>query len=128
MEGLKIENMTLRPDQVSRLSEFGFKFRELKNPMQWIYNTMSTYDVLMPKTAEILQMPDPNRGGCSGIARIQPRDSEGYVWKFQWRPAIDDVPARMTGLFRLNECVHKPGKKKGEREDEDDTGSDALHA
>jgi hypothetical protein len=112
MERFKIELMTLRPDQASRLYEYGFKLHEIKNPMQWIYNTMSVYDVLLPKTAEVTRMPEASRGGLSGIARIQPRDKEGYVREFHWRPAVDEVPARMTGFPRLDEYVRKPDKKE----------------
>ena len=130
MERYKICRLALRPDQASRLYEYGFKIRSLHGKtVQYDleYNAAPMFDVELPKTAVVVREPSVDLGGQPGIAHIQPKDSEGYIKEFRWRPAVDEVPARMTGFVRLDEFVRKPDKKK-EKRDEDDAGADALHA
>lgn len=135
MERYKIQRLALRPDQASRLYEYGFKIRGLRGKTVYDdlhyedpnYNSSPLFDVELPKTAIVVREPEPGLGGQPGIARVQPKDSEGYLREFRWRPAVREVPAKMTGFVRLDEFVRKPDKKK-EDKDEDDAGASSLHA
>lgn len=130
MERYTIQRLALRPDQASRLFEFGFKIKSLYGrTVQYDleYNSTPMFDVGLPRSAVIVREPAIDLGGPSGVARIQPTDTEGYIREFRWRPAVGDVPARMTGFVRTEEYVRKLEKKR-EKRDEDDAGTDSLHA
>jgi len=133
MERYKICRLALRADQASRLFEFGFKIRGSRNVTLDIrrhYNTSDLFDIEFPKTAVVVGEPAPDLGGEPGVVRVLPKEGEGYVREFKWRPAIDEVPARMVGFVRLDEYVRKiekKPKKKGAR-DEDDAGIEALQS
>jgi len=133
----KICKLALRLDQASRLYEFGFCIRGLRGKTvhdelrreQFFCDSSKLFDVELPITAIIIREPDPGLCGQPGIARIQPKDNEGYIREFRWRPAVGEIPARMTGFIRSEEFIRKPEKKeKKEKKNEDDAGANALHA
>jgi len=133
MEKYKIYQLALRPDQASRLYEFGFKIRSLRgrrvrDDLDYHYNDCPLFDIELPKSAVVVREPVLDLGGRPGIARIQPKDGEGYIREFKWRPSVRGVPARMTGFVRLEEFLRRAGKKKKEGKDEDDTGADPVYA